>query len=908
MDTTHHKEVLQKNHVLLVDELNPDLFLHLLEPCFGKTCVDSVRDQPTQKDKTRKLLWLLGTVPKEKYDIFCKVIAGLYPVLFKVLKGREAEKEELDFYLQTYTSELRKSVLAAGNVPDNEIDRAIDLDTQYVKLALQEKSNMEVPLGEDILPADYMQNLDNFKDTDGLDIDEILPKPSRGTSTLLKGRAGVGKSTLTQYLIRSWARGKWESSKTCVFLLNLRKLVHVDRDITITELLGMYAGYVTDTPDQNQPSIQWLKNNAHNVMIFTDGIDELPDIGPLLKRTPKLTLNENTKATPLDWCLNLMQKNILPDCTKVLISRPFDDLKKLPCDRVIDVLGLTEKRILEFIEKNVKSCKRDTVRHTLEGNPVLLSVCSITFYCSALCRVLEVNSDIKGISLNTYTRITAYLIMGLAARKASEEATSMFMSESLQSCLPYLAALAHRGLTESQNGLARLVFTEDDLSASGISPECMKEARKLGLLDYSILRDPVNPHEPKLQAQFIHLSVQEFLSAAQMVVPCNDDRSEIKVFQSGRFNMRDIFAFGIAFDTESRLVKGIKQAVGKSRKVETDVEGHLIKTFKDLSQKSCSSDLTLQSMRIAYETQRQDFAKELGEKVLTDGKFTVGGLAITAVDMMAVFFVLRETNVESLDISPLMAVGSVKEIQEFLGSNTSLQNLHIKSVREESMPLICEGVRSSRSLTDLHLTIMSSSPLGAGCVSDVLRSSCHLESLWLEMICFQLPPYKYNILDTNVYQGIYPNRFATALMLSPSNYTLLITSSKRLELRCVRIANKDMRAVSESISHSSTLEYLHVKHSTQMRYRGLQYLCDAIKQSQTLKHITLNMEEGLVCKGIGCLADAFKSCVNLKKVEFKETPISSAGRRCLSEAMNEHEKLFSSKIDLTIVEREPDDY
>ena len=897
MDTTHHKEVLKKNNILLENTLDLDLFLHRLEPYLGKTCIDSVRDQQTLKEKTRKLLWLLGTVPKEKYDFFCKVIAGLYPVLFKVLTGREAEKRELDFYMQTYTSELRESVLAAGNVPDNEIDRPIDLDTQYVKLALQEKSNMEVPLGEDILPADYMQNLENVKDTDGLDIDEILPKPSRGTSTLLKGRAGVGKSTLTQYLIRSWARGKWESSKTCVFLLNLRKLVHVDRDVTITELLGMYAEYVTDTPHQNQ-SLQWLKNNAHNVMILTDGIDEIPDIGPLLKRTPKLNLTEGTKARPLDWCVNLMQKTILPDCTKVLIGRPFDDLKKLPCDRVVDVLGLTEKRILEFIEKNVKSCKRDTVRHTLEGNPVLLSVCSITFYCSALCRVLEFNSDINGMLLNTYTRITAYLIMGLAARKASEKATSMFMSESLQSCLPYLAALAHRGLTESQNGLARLVFTEDDLSASGISPECMKEARKLGLLEYSMLRDPVNPHEPKLQTQFIHLSVQEFLSAAKMVVPCRDDESEIKVFESGRFNMRDIFAFGIAFDTESRLVKGIKQAVGKSRKVETDVEGHLIKTFKDLSQKSCSSDLTLQSMRIAYETQRQDFAKELGEKVLTDGKFTVGGLAITAVDMMAVFFVLRETNVESLDISPLMAVGSVKEIQEFLGSNTSLQNLHINSVREESMPLICEGVRSSRSLTDLHLTIMSSSALGAGCVSDVLRSSCHLESLWLEMICFQLPPYKYNILDTNVYQDIYPNRFATALMLSPSNYTLLITSSKRLELRCVRIANKDMRAVSESISHSSTLEYLHVKHSTQMRYRGLQYLCDAIKQSQTLKHITLNMEEGIADEGIKCLADAFKNSVNLKKVEFDETPICLAGWCYLSVAMTEHEKLFGSKIDL----------
>ena len=913
MDATQHTDILQNNLVLLVEELNPDLFLHLLEPCLGKTCVDSVRDQPTLKDKTRKLLWLLGTVPEEKYDYFCKAIAGLYPGLFNVLTGREAEKEELDFCLQTYASELRTSVLGAGNIPDNEIDQPIDLDSQYVKLVIQGDSDKKVALGEDILPADYMQNLENVNDKDGLDIDNVLPIPSRGTSTLLKGKAGVGKSTLTQYLIRGWARGQWESSKTCAFLLNLRKLVHIKRDVTITELLGMYAEYVTDKSHQNQLSFQWLKNNAHNVMIFTDGIDELPDIGPLLKRTPKLTLTDGTKATPLDWCINLMQKNILPDCTKVLISRPFDDLKKLPCDRVIDVLGLTEERIMEFIEKNVKSFRRDIVGDIIVHNPVLLSVCSIAFYCSALCRVLEFNSDINGMLLNTYTRITAYLIMGLAARKASEEATSMLMSESLQSCLPYLAALAHRGLTESQNGLARLVFTEDDLRASGISSECMKEARKLGLLEYSILRDPVNPHEPKLQTQFIHLSVQEFLSAAKMVVPCRDDKNEIKVFESGQFNLRDIFAFGIAFDTESRIVKDIKQAVGKSRQVETDVEGQLIKTFKDLSQKSCSSDdLSLQSMIIAYETQRQDLAKELGGKVATDGKFTVRGLTITAVDMMAVLFVLREANVERLDISPLIDVGSAKVIQEFLGSNTSLKMLCISSyLKEESMQQICEGLRSSRSLTDLKLFISPSSPLGAGCVSNVLRSSCSLKSLTLEIACFQPPPHKYYILETNVYQKFLLNRFHFSSYFgrfSQSNYINLKTNSRSLELCCIRITDEDMRAVSESISHSSTLEDLFVMHSTPMRYRGLQYLCDAIKQSQTLKHITLNIEEGIFEEGIEFLADAFKYSVNLKKVEFQETPINSLGRYNLNEAMTEHEKLFGSKIDLTIVERESDDY
>ena len=717
MDSTHHKDVLQKNHVLLVDELNPDLFLHLLEPCLGKTCVHSVRDQPTQKDKTRKLLWLLGTVPKEKYDYFCKVIAGLYPSVFKVLMSREAKKEELDFYLQKYTSELRKAVLGAGNVPDNEVDQPINLDTQYVGPVLQERSNEQA---ENVLPAAHLQNLENQGKV-GLDIDEILPIPSRGTSTLLKGRAGVGKSTLTQYLIRQWAKGEWETSKTCAFLLNLRTLVHVKEKVTFTELLSMHAEYAIETTDQKQLSLQWLKNNAHNVMIFTDGIDELPDIGPLLKRTPKLSLNENTKATPLDWCVNVMQKNILQNCTKVLISRPFEDLKKLPCDRVIDVLGLTSGKIAELIKKTVKLSRRKAVYDTLLGDPVLLSICSITFYCAALCRVLEVNSDIKGMLLNTYTRITAFLIIGLAARKASEEATCFFMSDSLQKCLPYLATLAHRGLMQFQNGLIQLVFSEEDLRATGISQEGMREAKQSGLLTYSKCKDPENPHRQKLQAQFIHLSIQEFLAAAKMVVSRVDLREqEIKSLASGFLDMKDIFAFGLVFDEESQDVTDIRQAVShrvNTSSREKEMEDKMFKIFRDLCDTANLTEYTfLLAILIAYESQRKDLAAELAEKLIINDELTVDMTQMTAIDIMALCFMIKEAKFKRLDLRLLYAHdASAIEVQDLIMLHTKPRHVEFSPFRicHGGVKIISEGGSPEHSsVTQPEQTLVSNSSIG----------------------------------------------------------------------------------------------------------------------------------------------------------------------------------------------------
>ena len=927
MEATHHKDILQKNHVLLVKELNPDLFLHLLEPCLGQTFVDSVRDQQTVKDQTRKLLWILGTVPREKYDFFCKVIAGLYPSVFKVLSNREPNKEELDFYLQTYTRELRKSVLASGNVPDNEIDQPIDLDTQYVRLALCDTSDDQAALGDDVLPADYQRCIEEQNGDEKLDIHRILPKISRGTSTLIKGRAGVGKSTLTQYLIRQWAKGQWESSKTFVFLLNLRKLVHVQRDVTLTELLGMYAEYVIETPDPNQPSLQWLKNNAHNVMILTDGIDELPDVGPLLKRTPKLTLTEGTKATPLDWCVNLMQKNILPDCTKVLISRPFEDLKKLPCDRVIDVLGLTEERIMEFIDKNVKSCRRDIVRDTVVGNPILLSVCSITFYCSALCRVLEVNSVIKGILFNTYTRITAYLIMGLAARKASEDATCFFMSDSLQICLPYLAALAHRGLMQFQNGLTQLVFSEEDLRVTGISQEGMREAKQSGLLTYSKYKDPENPHCQKLQAQFIHLSVQEFLAAARMIDPsCNASEQKLHLFESGQFNMTDLFAFGLAFDETNMNVKDIQNVINKQKSclpLKKETKGQMLNVFIDLCQKASNDkNAFLQALLISHESQRTDLARYLAAHVIVDDIFNIETETMTAVDMMALFFMLKSSSVKTLELSGYdIDVASATEMLEILKQSTNLETLILCRyyIGHVALQILCDGLISSNSLKHLFLSYILFDKQGLSLLVHAISLSCSLEYLSLSKCrsneeCEERP----KAIDKDM-KGLghtikYSQTITCLSLENQINFTkgiLYLSDAIRhskvlthLQLSENTFQYRDMKHLSEAVISSASLTRLGLDVTGMTNNEDVRHLANALKLASSLRHFELSARL-LQPQAIFYLADAIRFSEYINTFELRCGVFFPEALMSFNEAIKSTTNLFPLKLDLEGAEYDP---
>ena len=884
-----HKDVLRNNHIHLVNELDPDLFLHMLEPNLGKPITDSIKEQPSLKDKTRKLLDILSKAPAEKFEHFCKVIAGLYPSSYKLLQGCEPKKEDSDFFLSSFRDELCQSILSTGNKPDNEVDQQIDLDTQFVNLSISDFPNFWCPLDDHTLPAEYHQNFEHVE-SKNIDIDDILPKHSPGTSTLITGRAGVGKSTLIQYLIRQWAKRKWESTKTCVFLLNLRKLVNVQRDVSFTELLGLYAEYVVGSPGQKQLSLEWLKNNAQNVVFFTDGIDELPDLGPLLNRTPILSLNRDTRATPLDWCINLMEKNILQESTKVLVSRPFDDLARLSCDRFVDVLGLTPENVMLFIEKNVMSEKQDIVKETLLRDPVLLSVCSITFYCASLCRVLEVDSDIEVSDLKTYSRITAFVIIRLAARNVSEESLSSLMSDSLARCLPSLAALAYQGLLHTnESGLKRLIFTEDDIIEAGVSRKTMKEARRIGLLSYSKSKDPFVPNlRPTLLAQFIHLSVQEFLAAIEMVAPSSHNTSnKVKLFQAGRIDMTDIFAFGIVFDSDNIHIKTLRHT-DKSRK---SVRRHakrivriLTEAFEHVCSQAASSELDLfQAMLIAYESQRKDLARKLGETVVTDGEFTLGSRSMTAVDMMALLFMLRESKVKSLALEYfLIDTASAKEIQHFLVSTTCLKHLRLDSneINEEAMRHLSKGIGLCKVLEYLQLHQISISDAGIGHLSEAIRCSTSLRHLDLQI-----------------------NHSSDESMRILSDGIKGSSTLEKLQLGYFQISNQSVQYICDAIRAPTSLKYFDF-HPINLTNESVHYVCSAVGSPESnLSHLRLDGDraEGL---DMTPFFTSIQSTKSLKFLDLGYTRLNDAEMKALSDSINmgtSLEGLALSAADLTDV-------
>ena len=903
-----HKTVLTKNHVALVDELDPDCFLDHLEPCLGKSIINEIKDKSGKRERSRHILDTLKRFPQEIFEEFCRVIAGLYPSLFELLTNRKPSREEMDYYITNFRRELCKSIRGSGNKPDSLRDRKINFDTQYVELGLGEdkefgkKDSADFTPRKDHLPKPCESPIDEGC-LSNIVIEDILPQQSSGERILIKGRAGIGKSTLSQNVVQKWAKGDLATSFTTAFLLNLRKLVHITREMTLSEVLGVYAEYVTPSPTPDQPAQQWLKNNSEKILIFTDGVDELPELHKLFCRTPKLT-SLNMKATPLDWCVNIMQKNILEQSCVVVVSRPFTGLESMNYDRVFDVLGFTTNKVMDFVGCNVEVSRQALVKHTLQSNTVLLSVSSIPFYCRAICRVLEQDASSEDTSLTTYTRITAYIIQQLALRSSSEEAD--LLTDDILDCFPELAKLAHHGLLGGANGDPKIVFDESDLNQAGLTTEKLQKAKGSGLLVVTSIKGN-HRTDTHLQFEFVHLYIQDFLASVHMMNSGNIEeltRYTKTGYIPDRFNLCLLFLIGLSLDEDNKHIRAIKDAtrtVQPSGGSEGNIKDSTMNMIHELFVKVKETnrrDLFLISLQSVYEGQNEDLAKELVQLLDLHRTFSMMNMLVTVVDLKAVEFVMKHAAISQLSLfRTRLDCASANEIKGMLKTcKISSLVLYENSLSDEAIEYISNGIESSLDIKSLNFRQTDITNEGMKHISRGIQLSKTLNSLVFSVSTVILP-----IGSQIKNEGM--ACFSKAITSSSSLSSLQLTNCditdddvvllgealksstglSHLTLNHMKISDEAMRNLSKGIKHSKSLKQLKLQ-SIDLSEEHLINLSDAVKCSTSLEHLEIS-DCRLTDKGMQLLSDGVRFAEKLQYLELFYTGVQTQGLRHLSEAV-----------------------
>ena len=511
------------------------------------------------------------------------------------------------------------------------------------------------------------------------------------------------------------------------------------------------------------------------------------------------------------------------------------------------------------------------MKETLNKNPVLLSVCSITFYCAKISKILEEDEKIDADALTTYTQIMAFFISRLAARRTKEQEVDQALSDELFKCLPYLAALAYRGLSESTNQITKLIFREDDFTVTRFLSEEIRHARETGLLVCRYVKDPLaGKSKHTLEAEFVHLCIQELLAAAQMIkTNAHTVTSYLEnITQMGRLNMSQLFLFGLALDKKNKHIAGINQGVMTEAESRLhgihrqEIELSLMRYLEGLSsKKELSIDDVFVMMQTVYESQSPQLAKLVGARVAPGGILSLGPLHVTAVDLKAVFFVLQCSPIHQLIFQNVKIDNALaREIQKQLSRCAHVKFLCLENtdLSEEAMKCVSEAVKSSKTLTTLRFVNKRATNEGMKYLSNAINTNTSINTLHLWKTIFTIEEIQ---------------------LFCPA----IERNLKHLQLQCDRISPEAMLLLSNAISASTSLIILQLI-IKQISYEGMIHLADAVHKSSGLS--TLHLANHLITpKAMKKLASAIKISKSLTTLHLENNQIAATGMKDLLNAV-----------------------
>ena len=356
---------------------------------------------------------------------------------------------------------------------------------------------------------------------------EDLFRPNEDTkgkvphSILAVGRPGIGKTVLTEKIIRDWANRAdeyYDNKIVIVFKFrwfngNIKEL----NDISLKKFLQLGAR-VSD--DEFERIYEKMTEKPQRAILIFDGLDEFyGNYMHCLDESSIIPDNPNTHMSAMNIFIKLVQGNMLKGATILVTSRPTADdfYSKLNFDREVEILGFIHDKIEEYVSQfcnnNDASDLKPKIWQHVKSNSELLNLCYIPVNCFIVCVTLSgCLSDLQNETSALPTTLTELYLAALRYFEKYERNRNADGHHMTEENLMKLQKLAFDGMEKGQ-----LIFDQEQVD---------KKIEKSCLLNS--LSDITFP----IQAQFCftHLTIQEFLAARHVTETHN--ASEIKEFIS----------------------------------------------------------------------------------------------------------------------------------------------------------------------------------------------------------------------------------------------------------------------------------------------------------------------------------------------------------------------------------------
>ena len=431
-----------------------------------------------------------------------------------------------------------------------------------------------------------------------------------GSRVLLIGAPGTGKTTVAQAITYKWgARELWDERFDFVFYLECRRLNMSEGSVSLIDvILRHHPAKLED--HRVQDLVNHINAYPENILIVLDGLDELngwPEEMDIHDDDRELVKDITHKVPIQRLIYSLIYGYLLKKAILLLTSRPIPTIEVMNMSRVMYALGFNEGAIDDC---SFALCESDPSKHKklgkelLEKKPHLYAFCVIPLNCVFICSFLLSGCT----SIDSLTQLSIETVSQVLIRRVLDE-------KSRDEALLRLSRLAAKFFIEVEK--PQLVFSGEDMTPFNLFEKELKNGVE-ALLEISQSSDA---ECDGVQASFIHLSIQEFLTAVHICLTWKESdvrRIATVDLKSRRLDNVQLYTAGLLGKSEKQ-----KKFLMEINKIEdASYEEKAAEYFKiminsDGRNEEIPTLVKLQIIRCVHEGRREEYTEEIYKAVTT---------------------------------------------------------------------------------------------------------------------------------------------------------------------------------------------------------------------------------------------------------------------------------------------------
>ena len=330
---------------------------------------------------------------------------------------------------------------------------------------------------------------------------EEISKDSR--AILIEGRPGCGKTTLLIKVSKEWAKRKILRNVDLLVLVTLRHFVG-SKDITLEDLLGIYCPSSTMVKEL----IERVSSTGGKDIAFAfDGLDEYR---PVMQES--------------NLVLDIIRGMKLPRAKVFMTSRPAGSHRFRRLVRTnIEIVGFLEEQVEQYIREHYEESpeKAASLIDFLESRPNISRMCYLPLHLAMLVYLHECQAKLPETETEMYkTFVLHTLFRSMKKEDPNYPMIEEFdmLPENKRQIFANICRLAFEATCSQKQ-----IFTGKEIIEGRVlpAPPSGREFDSLGLL--TVDRQIAERALPTRTYSFLHLTLQEFLSAIHLVHLLSDE-------------------------------------------------------------------------------------------------------------------------------------------------------------------------------------------------------------------------------------------------------------------------------------------------------------------------------------------------------------------------------------------------